>query len=378
MIDKGIQMTLHIGPDPPNPAPAWLLESLDNVEVTHGERGRSGFQISFEVERTGPADQRDFQALSGPLLKPFNRVILTVAFQGVPRVLMDGFITHRQLTPGGGENASSLVITGEDVSLMMDMKARRAEHPAQAETVIALKIILSYAQYGLIPRIIPPTTTDVPNPVDRTPAQHCTDLKYIEEMARRHGHIFYVIPGPAPMANTAYWGPPVREGAAQPVLSVDMGPYTNVTSINFSDNRLAPTMVSGRIQDRNTNESMPVEPTGSTRPPLSSQPAWGANPDHIRRVGFRRSGLDAARARARAQGEVDQSMDEVLTANGELDASRYGGLLEPHRLVELRGAGFEHDGLYHVKNVTHAIRVGEYKQRFTLTREGTGAKTSGA
>ena len=34
---------------------------------------------------------------------------------------------------------------------MMDREERSAEHPAQNETLIALKLIVSYAQYGLIP-----------------------------------------------------------------------------------------------------------------------------------------------------------------------------------------------------------------------------------
>jgi hypothetical protein len=40
--------------------------------------------------------------------------------------------------------------------------------------------------------------------------------------------------------------------------------------------------------------------------------------------------------------------------------------------VGLRGAGLTNDGLFYVKSVSHSIRRGEYKQRFTLTREGTG------
>jgi len=54
---------------------------------------------------------------------------------------------------------------------------------------------------------------------------------------------------------------------------------------------------------------------------------------------------------------------------------RYGDLLRPRGIVGLRGAGFTHDGLYYVKSVSHTISKGQYKQRFTLTREGTGALT---
>ena len=66
-------------------------------------------------------------------------------------------------------------------------------------------------------------------------------------------------------------------------------------------------------------------------------------------------------------------MDEVVTASGELDAVRYGEILTPRSLIGLRGAGLLHDGLYYVKQVTHNISRGSYKQRFTLAREGLGA-----
>ena len=62
----------------------------------------------------------------------------------------------------------------------------------------------------------------------------------------------------------------------------------------------------------------------------------------------------------------------TVTVSGELDALRYGGALQARTVVGLRGAGFTYDGLYFVKSVTHSIRPGEYKQQFTLRREGLG------
>ncbi|HEY4565386.1 MAG TPA: hypothetical protein VIJ36_20590, partial [Thermoanaerobaculia bacterium] len=72
---------------------------------------------------------------------------------------------------------------------------------------------------------------------------------------------------------------------------------------------------------------------------------------------------------------TDASVDGVLTVNGELDALRYGALLQPRGLVGLRGAGYQHDGLYYVKNVTHTVKIGEYRQQFTLNRDGWGSLT---
>jgi hypothetical protein len=49
---------------------------------------------------------------------------------------------------------------------------------------------------------------------------------------------------------------------------------------------------------------------------------------------------------------------------------RYGRLLKARRLVGVRGAGAAFDGLYFVKSVTSTLKRGEFKQRFSLTRNG--------
>src|SRR5215213_6583371 len=111
----GLNLTLSIGTVVPSPVPAPLAQALRSVEVTHTDEGPSGFQLTFHADRSGAFSQ-DYPALNSPLLRPFNRVLITVTFNGTPRVLMDGVITHQQLTPGTASQPSSLVITGEDVS----------------------------------------------------------------------------------------------------------------------------------------------------------------------------------------------------------------------------------------------------------------------
>jgi len=61
---------------------------------------------------------------------------------------------------------------------------------------------------------------------------------------------------------------------------------------------------------------------------------------------------------------------DAVTAKGTLDVTRYGQTLKARRLVGLRGVGAAFDGLYYVKSVTHTIKRGEYKQDFTLVRNG--------
>lgn len=370
----GIHLTLLIGPAVPVPAPPGIAEALQSVQVTHADEGRSGFQLVFEMGRGGPTDIVDYPPLLSPLLRPFSRVVLIAHFNLVPHVLMDGIVTTRQVAPGSEPGAATLTLTGEDVSVMMDLEQKRAEHPAQDETLIALKIIASYALYGLVPDVRPPPVVDVPVPIDRVPAQQDTDLEYLKAMASRHGYVFFIEPGPLPLMNTAYWGPPKRLGIPQPALSVNMGPQTNVETISFQYNALAPTMVMDSVQDADLNVKLPVVTFMGTRPPLVPMPALPFNLPNVKRSLLSdSSGLKITQAYARAQAITDKSLDAVVTATGSLDALRYGGLLKPRGLVGLRGAGFTHDGLYYVKNVSHAISRGGYKQNFTLTREGDGA-----
>src|SRR3954471_5961087 len=112
----GSQLTLLIGPTVPLPAPVTLTEALKSIEVTHQDEGRSGFQLTFEAGRAGPADIVDYPLLLGPLLRPWNRVVLVLTLTGIPEVLMDGVITHQQHTPSNDPGASTISVTGEDLS----------------------------------------------------------------------------------------------------------------------------------------------------------------------------------------------------------------------------------------------------------------------
>lgn len=364
-------LTLLIGPTLPVPASPALVDALDHVEVTASDRGRSGFQIVFSAGRAGSSDLVDFSLLSRPELRPFSRVLLLVAFAGPPKVLMDGVITHRELMPGDLPGNGTLTITGEDVSVMMDLEEKNAEHPAQAEDTIATQLIGSYPAYGLTPQVTTPPVVDTPTTTERVPVQRGTDLAYLTEMAARFGFVCYVIPGPAQGTNTVYWGPPVRSGPPQRALTVDMGVETNVEQISFRANGLAPTKVSGVVQDPSSNQIVSVTSSASQRVPLSAQPDWQTLPT-TRTMLPCASGLTSTQAMARAQGTAEASTDSV-TATGTLDALRYGDLLTARGLVGLRGAGWTHDGLWYVQQVTHRIKRGEYTQAFTLTRDGSGS-----
>ncbi len=366
----GTHLTLLIGPTVPAPAPAALLEALEAVEVSHSDQERSGFQITFRAGR-GEFGIADYPLLSSPLLAPGIRVILSVTFGVVPRVLIDGLITHQQLSPGQKPGDATLTITGEDLTVVMDREEKVVEHPAQNEAVIALKILASYAHYGIVPQVIPPPSFEVPLPTERIPVQRATDLAYLTELAERFAYVFHLEPGPIPSLTQAYWGPPKRIGLPQPALSVNLGSDSNVTTVDFKNDASAAASVEGTVQDRQTNTAVPVTSGPSLRPPLAVKPAL-ANPILAGKRAYSGGGKSATQAMAEAQGQSEASTD-VVQVDGTLDAGTYGHVLQARGLVGLRGAGFTYDGLYYVKQVSHAIARGSYTQSFSLVREGTGA-----
>jgi hypothetical protein len=166
----------------------------------------------------------------------------------------------------------------------------------------------------------------------------------------------------------------VRVGIPQHALTIGMGPDSNVDSLNVRADSLAPALVSGRVQDPATNRAVPVRTFASLRVPLAASPLLLQAGAHVRRTPLPPGAGSVVRALARAQALTDAAQDSV-TAEGELDATRYGDLLQARALVGVRGAGHSHDGWWYVKKVTHVIESGSYRQRFTLAREGTGSTT---
>ena len=367
----GIRLNLYIGPTVPVPVPSFVAEAIDTVEVTQNDEGRSGFQITFRTGRGGPADLLDDPLLAEGLLKANMRAVVTVTHGAIPRVLSDGIITHQQLLPGGKPGEGKLMITGEDISVVMDREGEIVEHPAQPELAIVAKICLKYKLYGLAPLPVPPLLIDPPPLTERIPVQRGTDLQYLKQLAERFGYVFYIIPGPLPGLNIGYWGPPKRVGVPRPPLTVNMGPLTNVQDVQFSYDSQKPVQISGHTQDRQTNKAMPVQAFKSTRIPLAgSLPSIST----MRKVlAPPRSGLSAQQALAYAQGIIDASFDQVVTAKGKVDALCYSGILEPRTLVGLRGAGREYNGVYYIKSVGHRIQKEKWEQSFELTREGPGS-----
>lgn len=366
MLNPPYYLQLMIGPGVPIPVGRDVVDALVSATVTNNTTGPSVFQLSFAINARSPLNTL-FLIGSGAQL-PIVRVCLVVIVQGMPNVLMDGIVTQVQVQPGSGGQQTTLTVTGEDLSKVMGyLPLDGMPYPAQPPEVRVLSMLAKYAFLGVVPVVIPTIVSDVPDPTREIPRQQGTDLAYIRFLANATGYEFYVDPGPLPLQSIAYWGPTVRIGVPQPALNTDMGPHTNVESMSFTFDAEDATLPIVMIypQELRTAIPIPIPNVNPLSPPLGAVPPIPKNVE-IDRDSARRNPAAAILA---ALGKASRTAD-AAGVSGSLDVARYGRILKARKLVGVRGAGTAYDGLYFVKSVTHKLKRGEYKQDFSLVRNG--------
>ena len=360
---EGVYLTLLAGPVVPVPVPKAVVDALTSVQATTAAGQRSGFQLKFTLSNRSPL-HTVFLVAAGQT--PLLRVVAVLTVNGTPQVLFDGVTTRNDVAPGPQPGESTLTLTGEDLTRVMDLtEIPGLPFPAMPPELRVLTILAKYAVFGVLPAIVPSLFTDVPIPIEKIPAQQGTDLKYIEQLAHEAGYVFYVEPGPAPGTNVAYWGPEVKIGVPQPALNLDMDAHANVESLSFSFDGTGKELPIVLIQNQLTKLPIPI-PIPSINP---LQPPLGVIPPLPTGIKVLRdtAKLTPMQALSRGLAAAGRSADAV-TGTGSLDVVRYGRLLKARGLVGVRGAGAAYDGLYYVKSVTTNLKRGEIKQSFNLTR----------
>jgi hypothetical protein len=361
----GVRLILLVGPTIPLPPPPGVAQALRHVEVTTDDRQGDGFQLHFAVGKDAVVDSS--LLLSG-VVDPMRRVVIGILFGAIPEVLIDGIVTHHELSPGDEPGTSSLTVSGRDLSKAFDLEERNEEYPNQPDFVIATRVIARYAKYGVVPK--PAPTADFPIQLDRIPRQQETDLVFMNRLAERNGFVFYIEPLTIGVS-TAYVGPENRLSLPQPALSVDLGASTTARNVSFSQDALAPVGVQGTFVEPFLKTSIPIPQLPSLKvPPLALSPTPASRTVLTRDTAQRNPAQAALAGLATSMNQPD-----AVTANGTIDTARYGHALKARRLVGVRGVGFSYDGFYYVRSVTHSIERGSYAQQFQLSREGTGSLT---
>ncbi|TXE07853.1 hypothetical protein ES711_10500 [Gelidibacter salicanalis] len=368
---KGINLTLMMGPGIAVPVPKMVIDALTNVSVTVG-KAQSGFQLGFTIGKNSPLQHT---LLPSGFFDPIiTRVIIVVTMNGMPQVLIDGIITNHELSPSNQAGASTLTITGDDLSVIMDLVEYNSSYPSMTDNIKVMTVLAKYTALGIIPLVIPPIIPVIAAPTEKYESQYSTDKVFIQKLARRNGYVFYIDPGPLPGLSFAYFGPDISIPIPQSALSTNFDALSNVDSLTFSLDGMAKKIKVFTIYDPATKKvpiPVPLPNVNIFKPPL------GARPVPIAKIETANDSSKLA---------VDEAARDILsflmsgsspsvTASGALDVLRYGKPLKSRMIVGVRGAGLTYDGLYYVDTVTHTIKAGSYKQNFTLSRDGVISNT---
>lgn len=363
---KGVSLTLLIGPVAVAPAPRAVVDALESVTATQAVGQRSGFQLTFACSKTSPIIT---DLMPTGLFDPMVRVILVATLNGVPKVLADGPIKRTDLTASTHPGEYKLVVTGEDVSGYMDVvDLTGMPYPAMPPFARVALMMAKYGAFGVIPLTIPSPFSFTASPTDKFAHQQGSDYEYANKLAKDVGYEFYVIPGPAPGTNTAYWGPQVRVGLPQPTLTIDFDEAAQTESASFTVDGNQAILPYAFVKIANVSVPVPVPDIGVLKPPLAMRPVI---PTKVKLLETERmSAVEVAGALLAGRGGADP-----VTASGSVDLVRYGRPMDARSLIFVRGAGRAHDGLWFVRAVTHTLGRGSWRQSFQLSRDGLISQT---
>ena len=361
----GVRLVLWAGLFP-MPTSQELLGAIEKLEVERCADDIGGFQLTLRVDKSVGGE---FDLLRSPQLVVGARVVIGVLMGVLPQWLCDGVITHRELSPSDKPGQSRLLITGREVSTLLDQVDVVQSYPGCPDSVIATTILARYAVRGVVPAVS--LTTDIPSPTERIPLQRETDLRCLQRLAADNGYVFYVEPlGYG--RNLAYFGPDTRMSVPLTPLRIDMGTQSNVDSLVMRQDGGRAELVEGRAFPTGSPVAIPIMGLPVPKiPPLAAVPAipqrW--------RFDSALTARSVPRALAAATAQQSRASAEVVAVTGALDTIRYGSILQPRRLIGVLGAGYSFDGYYSVSKVRHEISRNKYAQSFSLSREGLGSLT---
>jgi hypothetical protein len=299
----------------------------------------------------------------------WKRVEITAGFQGSMETLFSGFITKIKPNFARDISKSTLDVWVMDKRVRMDREENLKSWPNKSDSDIAGEILITH---GFTPMVDP--TGPVHLQERSTIIQRETDLQFLKRLAKRNGFYFYV------EDDTAYFRKiKPMEGIPQPVLAVDFGEETSVKCFSIEVNALAPTDVSITQVDPYSTDTIASENTESPTPPMGSEKppdgsAAGVPPAKIyprNIVGTGKQELDTISRGIAQQGGW------FVTAEGSIDANRYGHVLKAHKTVTIKGIGATYSGIYYVTHVTHSFSSKGYFQEFKVKRDAlkpTGAE----
>jgi phage protein D len=340
-----------------------LYPLLSEVTAECSRQAASTARLVFATQRD---EHGAWSVQDKRLLAPWKKIVIEVAFGEYTEELFRGYIREVVADYPAEPGDATVTVECQDDSIALDREQVRLAWGV-GSPVDDAQIVSDIAQnHGL--SLAEGSGTGLANLVL---LQNSTDIQFLQARAQANGYELYF------RAGEIYFGPMQLDAEPQPAILVYAGSDTSCVSLSVrSDghrpNKLAIDLAATEGKDITRKEIVPDLTA------LGSEPA-DAGGDGLPEFTWllsREGSFDEDELTARAQQRVNE-LSMRITAEGELDGTRYGHVLLPGLPVAIDGAGAWLGGVYYVDQVTHQLDTAGYRQQIRLLRNAYGEDAGG-
>jgi hypothetical protein len=340
-------------------APNEAAAAAFSVEVTE----RVGQPTNYRLDYNFDIADGDFPLLKEGTFGPGSEMSVLVPTADKTECLVKGPVYGQQILFAQGGAGSSLTVLGADSLIRMDREDKAVAWNDLTDSAAVTSII---SEAGFVADV--ETTQAGHFELKHTLIQRETDLAFVRRLARRNGNLFWLSCDEFGV-ETAHFKRPVLEGEAACDMVINLtDPRSNVSGLEICWDVERPTKAEATELDLNNKSDISgtVERSPLTALGGSALADIVADP----RVAHVRAPVDdSGDLQARSEGTViDASF--FLRASGATTLSALGKVLRSHTLVNLRGVGSRHSGLWFCSAVRHLIDSTEHRMEFDLIRNG--------
>jgi hypothetical protein len=341
-----------------------IANLVTEVQVTTSRAEAAVGSIIIEDRRK--EDGRWIAADAG-LFAPWTPVKISADFQTHIEEIFRGFITTPKPSYPNSAGETRLELPMQDESCALDREHMRKVWGDKGP--ISDKAIL---EEMVRPLHISVDTTSGQGQSSRSLSQDATPIVFLRERAAANGYDLMFAGG------EVYFGPKRLEGVPQAAIMVYAGKATNCLNLEITEDGQRPDAVQydqAPQKDGTTpvTDTVKVNVRALGKNPVAQAGANVGTPSVWR---ISREGDETEQeSKVRAQALVNEHSFRIR-ANGEIDGSLYGNVLQAGRTVTVDGTGERHGGTYFVDKVAHRFSQDGYKQQFELMRNATGEDAS--
>lgn len=333
------------------------LDLFDEIRVDQaiGMASEAELHMAISVDEEGY-----WSGMDESFVQPFRRIRVEVQIGEEDFVpLIDGSVVGQRFVLDASPNGSRMVLVVQDDSTLLNQEEKVTLFEDMKPDEIAGQL---FQDYGLNTET---DSVDIPaGGLERYVVQRGTAMQLLRELARRHGMYLYVKPAGNPGQSIGVLQRPDLTPADYPDLLL-LGRERNINRFSAQFDGLRPTTAQAANVDITNQDLLSAE---TTRSDLEAQGDVAVHSmlepattllSRTREMG---EDLDAATLAA-----VDHS-SWAYSANAEVSADIYAGVLAPHKVITVTGAGGHLSGNWLITQVTHVIEGQSYKQEFGLRR----------